>query len=267
MQYSIRQSFIPSQPTIRASDKVVRYTEVLPTETLQPFIFCYWRLKTTAPLAGGFNYRVVADGCIDIFFSLHKPSESFVMGFCKKYTQFELENSFDYIGVRFLPTMFPQIFKIDGNQLSNRYLNLSDVIPRVAKFIGNTMDQSIDFNDLITKLDTFFLREIKTAHFDWDPRLYNAIASILKHQGTLDIEALDTGISHRQLRRLFQYYIGDTPKTFAKVVRFQNILKAKPSTKSLRENKLFFDAGFFDQSHFIKDFKNFYGVTPTQAFR
>ena len=73
-------------------------------------------------------------------------------------------------------------------------------------------------------------------------------------------------ISPRQLRRLFEYYIGDSTKTFSKVVRFQNILKAKPSTQSLRENKLFYDTGYFDQAHFIKDFKNFYGVTPGKVF-
>jgi transcriptional regulator GlxA family with amidase domain len=77
---------------------------------------------------------------------------------------------------------------------------------------------------------------------------------------------LDTGLSARQLRRLFDFYIGDTAKTFAKVVRFQNILNAKPSTQSLRQNKLFFDAGYYDQAHFIKEFKNFYGVTPSKAF-
>jgi AraC-like DNA-binding protein len=40
-----------------------------------------------------------------------------------------------------------------------------------------------------------------------------------------------------------------------------------PSKKSLKENKLYFDVGFFDQAHFIKNFKTFYGVTPSEAFR
>ena len=64
----------------------------------------------------------------------------------------------------------------------------------------------------------------------------------------------------------FEYYIGDTAKTFSKVVRFQHVLNAKPSSDSLRKSKLFYDAGYYDQAHFIKEFRNFYGVTPSKAF-
>jgi methylphosphotriester-DNA--protein-cysteine methyltransferase len=115
--------------------------------------------------------------------------------------------------------------------------------------------------------DDYFTALISKATFDDDPRFYKALAVILKNSGVLNIEKdLDTGISARQLRRLFEFYIGDSAKTFSKVVRFQNILRAKPSQQSLRENKLFYDNGYFDQAHFIKDFKNFYGVTPGKAF-
>ncbi|MEM6633013.1 MAG: helix-turn-helix domain-containing protein, partial [Bacteroidota bacterium] len=76
---------------------------------------------------------------------------------------------------------------------------------------------------------------------------------------------LDIGLSPRQLRRYFQFYIGDSPKSFCKIVRFQTLLKAKPSRESLRKNKLFFDLGYYDQAHFVKEFKHLYGKTPTEA--
>ncbi len=78
---------------------------------------------------------------------------------------------------------------------------------------------------------------------------------------------LTTGLSPRQLRRIFNFYIGTTAKSFSNVVRFQYILRAKPSAQSLKDNKLYFDVGFFDQAHFIKSFKTYYGVTPSEAFR
>ena len=121
--------------------------------------------------------------------------------------------------------------------------------------------------EIKSKLDNYFLELISKADFNWDGRLYNAIHLILENYGVLNVQTeIDTGISPRQLRRLFKHYIGDTPKTFSKVVQFQNILRAKPSNQSLKDNKLFYDIGYYDQSHFIKDFKNFYGVTPAKAF-
>jgi AraC-like DNA-binding protein len=100
-----------------------------------------------------------------------------------------------------------------------------------------------------------------------DSRFQNALSIILENFGVVNLKTdLDIGLSQRQLRRYFEFYVGDTAKTFSQVVRFQNILNAKPSTQSLRQNKVFFDLGYYDQAHFIKEFKNFYGVTPSKAF-
>ncbi len=264
---NIRQLYRPVQPTVKQSADDVSYIEFLPDNKLQNFIFCYWQLKTTRPLSDPFIYRVVADGCIDIFFELNKPQDNFVMGFCKKFTEFPLENSFHYIGVRFLPTIFPQLFKVDASELSNRFENLNNVVPATSAFITNHFHPQQATEEIITAFDNYFISLISSASFDNDERLYNAIEIIFNKFGMVDIEKdLNTGISQRQLRRLFEFYVGDTAKTFAKVVRFQNILRSKPSSQSLRQNKLFFDAGYYDQAHFIKEFRNFYGVTPSKAF-
>jgi len=264
---NLRNLYTPIQPTIKQTAEQVTYYEFLPHPQLQQYIYCYWQLKTTVPLAEPFVYRVVADGCIDIYFELNDPSENYVMGFCKKYTEFPLANQFHYIGVRFLPTMFPQLFKVNAAELSNRYERLEAVVPEAAAFISSRFQTHLSTAQIAELFDQYFLQLIANASFDDDNRLYDAIGIILQHSGVLNLETdLNTGISARQLRRLFEFYIGDTPKTFSKVVRFQNILRAKPSTQSLRKNKLFFDVGYYDQAHFIKEFRNFYGVTPSKAF-
>ncbi|MDQ8005044.1 MAG: helix-turn-helix domain-containing protein [Pedobacter sp.] len=261
----IRDLYIPIQPTVK-SYGTVTYQEFIPNPQLQPFIYCYWQLKTSEKLAAPFNYRVVADGCIDIFFELENPSENFVMGFCKKYTEFELASEFNYIGIRFLPTMFPQLFGVDASIISNKAEELNLVLPKVASFIQSYFNTNVDINSAVKLIDEFLLEQVSIMDFQNDARLYNAISLIMKNFGVLNIDEIDIGLSQRQLRRLFDFYIGDSMKTFSKVVRFQNILRAKPSTQSLKNNKLFFNAGYFDQSHFIKDFKHFYGVTPSKAF-
>lgn len=106
----IRQLYTPIQPTIKKSTDNVTYFEFLPILQLKPYIYCYWQLKTTQTLSDQFNYRVVAGCCIDIFFELSNPQDNFVTRFCKKYTEFPLDNTFNYIGVRFLPAMFSQLY-------------------------------------------------------------------------------------------------------------------------------------------------------------
>lgn len=264
---TIRNLYTPIQPTIKQSAEHVTYHEFLPHPRLQPFIYCYWQLKTTAPLSDQFKYRVVADGCIDIFFELDHPKENYIMGFCKQYTEFALDNNFNYVGIRFLPTMFPQLFKVNAAELSNRFEHLSNVLPATADFITNHLHEALPAADIADIFNAYFLQTVAATDINNDSRLYDALTRILNNCGVVDIEKdLNTGISARQLRRLFEFYIGDTAKTFSKVVRFQHILKAKPSAQSLRQNKLFFDSGYYDQSHFIKEFRNFYGVTPSKAF-
>lgn len=263
----MRRLFRPIQPSVKQTGSGVRYQEILPDDHLRCIIYCYWELRTTERLQTPFIYRVVADGCIDIFFQLDDPAQSFVMGFCKKYTAFPLDNTFHYVGIRFLPTMFPALFAVDAQELGNRFEKLEVVLGEPSAFIRDNFSSEDSFDQIKTKLDRYFIALLNKTEIAIDTRFQNALNIILKNHGVVNIQTdLEIGLSPRQLRRYFTFYVGGTAKNFSQVVRFQHILNAKPSTQSLRENKVFFDLGYYDQAHFIKAFKNFYGATPSQAF-
>jgi AraC-like DNA-binding protein len=261
----LRSRYTPVQPSVLfEKDTTVSYIEFAPAKLVQPYIFCYWQLVSQKPLDQPFIYRVVADACMDIYFDLHSPGESYVMGFCKQYTEFALPNTFHYIGIRFLPSAFPHLFWVDAATLTNRYENLEYVVPELAKYVTSCINPECSMEKIINLLDSFFLHWIKMHNPPTDHRFMESVVQILKNAGSLQVEAeLKTGLSPRQLRRLFHFYIGDSPKTFSQIIRFQNLLKAKPSTQLLKSEKLYFDAGYYDQSHFIKAFKTFYGSTPS----
>lgn len=264
---TIKELYKPIQPTIKIGNGTT-YSEIEPNAELSNFIFCYWQLKTNEPLIENFTYKVVTDGCIDIFWEIENPSLNFITGFSNQYTEFSLKNQFNYFGIRFLPTAFPLLFKTNASELTNRFEDLQSVVPTLSKQLSQQTERINTLYDLKPKLDKLFQKQLKNDLTNFDSRLYRAIELILKSQGTLSIEKdIDVGISPRQLRRLFNFYIGDTPKAFSKVVRFQSLLNGKPSLQSLRNNKLYYDLGYFDQTHFIKEFKHLYGSTPTKAFR
>ena len=261
---SIKKLFRPIQPSVQLSNHHISYNEYTPSTNLKNYIYCYWQLKTNQPLDQSYKYRVVSDGCIDIFFESENPNHSFVMGFCRKYTEFELGTSFNYIGIRFLPSFFHLFFNLNSKTLSNKFQELSMVELGLASWL-TTFENSNNFVEQLNVKFESFLPRLSLANID--NRFYTAVFKILSRKGNIDIEKeMIAGLSPRQLRRKFNQYIGTTPKSFANVVRFQHILNAKPSNQSLKENKIYYDVGFYDQAHFIKSFKTFYGVTPSDAF-
>jgi len=263
---NIRKYFKPIQPSVSVEEEKVVYKEFEPESRVQNFIHCYWQLYTRKPLKYPFSYRVVSDGCIDVFFNLRATKESFTMGFYNKYTEFNIGKDFNYGGIRFYPSIFPLIFGISAKKLANKDQAIQSILPQLAEFISINIKE--DFLVEIPKINNFFSSLIQKTALTIDERFYIAFIEILKKKGNLEIEKeLNTGLSPRQLRRFFNYYIGASPKSFCQVVRFQYILNAKPTSQSLKENKIFFDVGFFDQAHFIKNFTKFYGVTPSKAFR
>jgi AraC-like DNA-binding protein len=262
----IRKQYSPVQPSIfYNSDSRVSYLEHMPAGLLHPYIYCYWQLVAPTPLEQPFIYRVVADACMDIYFDMQNPADSYVMGFCKQYTEFALPQSFHYVGVRFLPAAFPYLFSVNGSELSNRYEKLGDVLPQLAKYIAERIHPECAAHKVVNLLDSFFINWLRGHTPATDHRFMESVLHILKSAGGLQVQSdLNTGLSPRQLRRLFNFYIGDSPKIFSQIIRFQQLLKAKPSTQLLKSEKLFFDAGYYDQSHFIKAFKTFYGTTPSK---
>ena len=259
----IREYFTPIQPSIKGKDNIV-YTEITPSTSLSDHIHCFWQLKTENKLATPFNYRVVSDGCIDVFFDLNNTRDNFIMGFCKEFKEFPVGTDFNYVGIRFYPSIFPSLFKITANELSNSDIALTKINHDFSCFISKM--ESNNLKDIIEHLETYLTSIIQNSNISIDLRFFNAFVKILEAKGNIETEnQLDTGLSPRQLRRLFNYYIGTTPKSFSLVVRFQHVLNKLLHSKNY-SSSIFLDAGFYDQAHFIKNFSQFYGISPMKVF-
>lgn len=265
---AIREYYKPIQPTVSLKDNELDYQEIQPNKEIENFVYCFWQLKTQKRLNKNYNYRVVSDGCIDIFFDHKQPAENFVMGFCRKFVQFSIGKEFDYIGIRFLPSAFTYLFGVDAKKLSNQSQELNKILPNFSEWINSEIKPLDSFENITKILNEKIIGFLKKQDINYDYRFLDSLNLIFQKNGYLDVEKdLNTGLSSRQLRRVFNFYIGTTAKSFSNVVRFQHILNTKSSKRSLKENKLYYDVGFFDQAHFIKNFKTFYGVTPSEAFR
>ena len=92
--------------------------------------------------------------------------------------------------------------------------------------------------------------------------IVEAVKLIYQTKGTIRIKELNQRlfISQSPFEKRFRKLVGTTPKKFSSIVRFNTILNSLTNTKSLTE--ICYENNFFDQAHFIKDFKQFTGDTP-----
>jgi AraC-like DNA-binding protein len=78
----------------------------------------------------------------------------------------------------------------------------------------------------------------------------------------IDELAAEAGLSHRQFDRLFRTHVGFGPKTFARIVRFQRALALLRTDPGCTLASVGATCGYYDQSHFVREFRAFAGVPP-----
>jgi len=113
-------------------------------------------------------------------------------------------------------------------------------------------------------LENWFIERMRpSAH---DPLVLQALALIHRNKGNIRIKELaaQLHISQSPLEKRFRQMVGASPKKFASIVRFKHTLQQYNPQGSL--TALGYEAGFYDQAHFIKEFKNFTGETPEEFF-
>ncbi|HMQ47098.1 MAG TPA: helix-turn-helix domain-containing protein [Saprospiraceae bacterium] len=104
------------------------------------------------------------------------------------------------------------------------------------------------------------------AHLHENPFVDFAVAKILAFPNQSSIRAIadKAGYSQKHIIKLFKEQVGVTPKTFLKVIRFQKAIQQIEQKQTIDWSAVTYDCGFYDQSHFIADFKAFSGLTPTE---
>lgn len=153
-------------------------------------------------------------------------------------------------------------FNIPANEFFNESISLEDLV-NVAP-LEDQLGEATDYNQCIAIAEKFLFTQLKNTAAD--PLILAATQAIKHHHGQLSITQLASSlyISQDAFEKRFRKVIGATPKQFATLVRMQSIVK-QPSPKDL--TNLALEAGYFDQAHFNKAFKQFTGLTPSGFFK
>lgn len=125
-----------------------------------------------------------------------------------------------------------------------------------ADLVGRDPDAAVP------RLDAFFL-----ARLQLDPGragFERALAALERSGGGADVAAIaaHAGASARQVDRWFARHVGIPPKTVGRILRFQGALRALMRDPGCPLSDVAADAGYFDQAHFVRDFRRMTGGVP-----
>jgi len=254
----------------------MKYFEVKPSSILRNYIKCFWYLEKDYSSNYLSSEVILPDGCVDFVFQAQGSklylqtdgrsiylADNFLIGLQKDPIRlFSKGKSITY-GIRFFAYGVYPFLKIPLNKLQKSTFDLDDLFGNELSKITEKV-KNLPIQQVFEEFEKFLFSRLST--FKKDIQSVEAATQVLfQTRGFADIArlAIDLNLSTRSLERKFDETVGLSPKSLARVIRFDHIkneLILKPQTPL---TALSFRFGYFDQAHFIHDFKQFSGEIPS----
>lgn len=250
------------------------FTSYIPSIILQPFVKSIaitvndhassYKILPGTSIVMGFQYSgQLSYSKENKTISLKKSGITGLMG---SYRIFNNSINTSSILVMFTETGAAAFFKDPLHEIFDQSLSLDDLMLKSQMdVVSDQIGEAETDLERIKTIEAFLISRLKNIEPD---NLVNLAVNLIKQSGgNIKIAVLTEklNISQSQFEKRFRKIVGASPKKFCSIVRLQGIIKAKPETNGL--TALAIDNGYFDQAHFIKDFKSFTGQTPEQYFR
>ena len=192
---------------------------------------------------------------------------SYIMGqskSCTRISGYHRDGGY-IIGVRFRPLGLAKITGINMVQLAGNLIDAEDLWCGEMQRLYEAMEEAPDISSTIGVLEDFFKKRRHAVHPDQRLGSVAAAISLMEAtKGNISCETLQklTNTSKKSLERNFLNFHGIHPKEYLRIVRFNFARRAMEKSLESNLTGLAHNLGYFDQSHFIKEFKRFSGSTP-----
>jgi AraC-like DNA-binding protein len=251
----------------------------VPGSLLENFVKCYWTLEAPAAEYPE-KQRIVPDGCMEMIFhygnlyeqfsedgSSIKQPRCFVFGQITSPLEISPTGVTGIVAARFQPDGFAPFVGIAVSEMENKAVELKVLFGEEGLNLEEKVLAEKTNEARIKVIEKFLLQALQRD--DAINRITKQIVQVLlESNGQMSVDDLAEGlqINRRQLERKFSSAIGLSPKQLSKMIRLQNTLKMMGQKQFTSLTSLAYENGYFDQAHFIKDFKEFTGVSPKQFY-
>ena len=247
------------------------FKRIAPDPALEHIIECFWIMENKDPVP--IKQKIIPDGFTEIIFHFNDPyriklgkqwqlqSKNLLAGQIRKHFLLENTGTASILGIKFRPTSLTQLYNLDMCLLTDKVVDIR-VLKHPAPLI-RAVHASDDHYERVYLLNEYFKNLPMVKNWQQMP-VDKAVDLISKKNGMITITEVCevAGIGERQLENLFKKYIGLSPKFFSRIIRFNYIFQLVQKDDQ-NWTSLAYEAAYYDQSHFIRNFRSFTGERPS----
>ena len=256
---------------------MIKYVEFTPSPFLLPFVECIWSLRSHSRYLKK-RELIIPGGRIELIFNfsdgvdwidskdlstVSSHAGAYLLGPRNRHFFVEQKGIIDMVGVRFRHGGLASYTQMPMSMLMNEVVFQDQVFGKDVDALMYRLLETVDSKQHIILIEDFLAKR-----FQAEPRTVKTFQLISLVKGCESLSSFKTlgektGVHYKKLERVFAQYTGYSPKNFSRVMRFYKALREmKESSTSLTDIGL--NQGYYDQPHFIRDFKAFTGKSPTQ---
>jgi len=216
-----------------------------------------------------------ADGCVEVVFHIgldfyrgeEKECWAKVIGQITQPLTMKAKGRGRSFGIWFWPHTFSLFSGFSVNELNDKAIALGNIFSqRFIDFVKNSMYEN-DIESLVRETNSCLSKKLRVPSNLIKERITaHAVRYIVNEKANSNLDKLvtDCNISNRYLQKMFLERIGVSPKFFIRITRFQHALQHLAKYRTVSLTDLAYQAGYYDQAHFIREFKEFTGTSPSQ---
>jgi AraC-like DNA-binding protein len=260
--------------------KVMKVSFIQPGKQLSPYVALIWAFESRSGVPLADSRLIVPDGrakiivpyrnslCAAVTTELLNAQEHhiFLVGIQTTPTTIaSTATDTGTIGVELTPKGLYHMFKLSMHEIANRMISFEELFGPWGARLQTRIGDADDPQEKITLLQRALTHLLEQNEKEY-ALLDHTLDLLAQTHGMIRVQELAShvGYTKRYVDRLFQEHIGVSPKSLASILRFQEVYQGwmqHPSPTIFRNQ---WPAYYYDQSHFIKEFKRFTGFTPQQ---
>lgn len=258
---------------------------IKPCEVLQPYISLYaLRSFNTGNFTMPKPYHAIKESYLTFFLKENKTClltddagkeiSSFSNAFCNISTHSNgctwYKGDYALLSLQFTANGISSIFGIPQSQLVNSLIRAEDILGNDNELLTEQLSSCITISQMGELLNTYFTKKLLQQKNNHYHNIITHVSNIISQRNglvSIDAMAYQFNVSTRTLERRFIDHVGMPVKLYARVARFHHAVDDKMLNPGKSWTKITYDNGYYDQSHFIKDCKEFSSKSPEELFK